>query len=68
VRLPFVSFHSTYRFLADGTMITADSTLRFLAWDEIESSLARHGHRVLDAREAPDGSGRELGFVAQRTN
>jgi hypothetical protein len=29
VSLPFVSFRYTYNFLADGTMITSDSTLRF---------------------------------------
>ena len=63
VRLPFVSFRDTYRFLADDTTLTSDSTLRFRDRDELESSLSSNGYRVLDVREAPDRPGREFVFV-----
>jgi SAM-dependent methyltransferase len=65
VRLPLVSFRYTYTFLADGAVITSDSTLRFRGRDEVESSLAATGYRVLDVREAPDRPGRELVFIAE---
>ena len=64
VRLPFVSFRYTYRFLVDGVTVTSESTLRFRGRDELESSLSGHGYRVLDVREAPDRPGREFVFVA----
>lgn len=67
VNLPFISFRYTYRFLADGTVLTSDSTLRFRSRDEVESSLAAQGYRVLDVREAPDRPGREFVFIAERT-
>jgi ubiquinone/menaquinone biosynthesis C-methylase UbiE len=67
VSLPFVSFRCTYRFLADGTVVTSDSTLRFRHRDEVESSLLAHGYRVLDVRDAPDRPRREFVFVAERT-
>jgi SAM-dependent methyltransferase len=67
VRLPFVSFRFTYRFLADDAVITSDSTIRFRSHDEVESSLLANGYRVLDTREAPDRPGREFVFVAERT-
>jgi SAM-dependent methyltransferase len=67
VSLPFVSFRATYTFLADGAVITSNSTLRFRSRDEVESNLAAHGYRVLDVREAPDRPGREFVFVAART-
>lgn len=64
---PFVSFRHTYRFLADGAVLTSDSTLRFRDRAEVEASLAAHGYRVRDVRDAPDRPGREFVFVAQRT-
>jgi len=67
VSLPLVAFRYTYTFLADGAVVTSDSTLRFRNRDEVESSLAAHGYRVLDVREAPDRPGREFVFIAQRT-
>jgi SAM-dependent methyltransferase len=67
VSLPLVSFRYTYRFLADGQVVTSDSTLRFRGRDEVESSLAAQGYRVLDVRDAPDRPGREFVFVAQLT-
>jgi hypothetical protein len=65
VDLPFVSFRYTYTFLADGAVITSGSTLRFRSRDEVESSLAARGYRVLEVREAPDRPGREFVFIAQ---
>ena len=67
VALPFVSFRCTYSFLADGAVITSESTLRFRGREELESSLAAHGYRVLDLREAPDRPGHEFVFIAERT-
>lgn len=66
VSLPLVSFRYTYRFLADGAVVTSDSTLRFRDRDEVETSLVAGGYRVLDVREAPDRPGREFVFIAQR--
>ncbi|MCO6010722.1 class I SAM-dependent methyltransferase [Actinoallomurus purpureus] len=66
VSLPLVSFRYTYTFLADGTLVTSDSTLRFRHRDEVETSLAANGYRVLDVREAPDRPGREFVFIAER--
>jgi SAM-dependent methyltransferase len=66
VSLPFVSFRNTYRFLADGAVLTSDSTLRFRSRAEVETSLVAHGYRVRDVREAPDRPGREFVFVAER--
>lgn len=66
VSLPLVSFRSTYRFLADGTVLTSESTLRFRDRDETAASLADTGYRVLDVRDAPDRPGREFVFVARR--
>ncbi len=66
VDLPLVSFRYTYTFLADGAVITSDSTLRFRGRDEVESSLAAQDYRLLDVREAPDRPGREFVFIAQR--
>jgi SAM-dependent methyltransferase len=65
--LPFVSFRYTYTFLADGTVITSDSTVRFRSREELESSLAAEGYRVLEVREAPDRPGHEFVFITQRT-
>jgi SAM-dependent methyltransferase len=67
VSLPFVSFRYTYRFLADGAVVTSDSTLRFRSRAEVESSLVAHGYRILDVRDAPDRPGREFVFIAERT-
>jgi len=67
VNLPLVSFRCTYTFLADGAVITSDSTLRFRGRAELESSLAAQGYRVLDVRDAPDRPGREFVFITERT-
>ena len=67
VDLPFVSFRYTYTFLADGAVVTSDSTLRFRGREEVESSLAAQGYRVLEVRDAPDRPGREFVFIAERS-
>lgn len=67
VALPFVSFRYTYTFLADGAIITSDSTLRFRGREDLESSLVARGYRVLDVREAPDRPGHEFVFITERT-
>lgn len=64
---PLVSFRYTYTFLADGAVVTSDSTLRFRYRDEVETSLVANGYRVLEVRDAPDRPGREFVFVARRT-
>jgi SAM-dependent methyltransferase len=66
VNLPFVSFRNTYRF-DDGAVLTSDSTLRFRDREEVECSLAAHGYRVVEVRDAPDRPGREFVFIAKRT-
>ena len=66
VSLPFVSFRFTYRFRADGAVLTSDSTLRFRSREELETSLLTHGYRVLDVRDAADRPGREFVFIAER--
>jgi SAM-dependent methyltransferase len=66
VALPFVSFRNTYTFLADGAVITSESTLRFRGREELASSLAASGYRVLDVREAPDRPGHEFVFITER--
>lgn len=63
VDLPFVSFRDTFTFAADAAVITSDSTLRFRDRDELASSLAAAGYRILDVREAPDRPGREHVFI-----
>jgi SAM-dependent methyltransferase len=65
VTLPLVSFRYTYTFLADGAVLTSDSTLRFRDRDETEASLAVHGYRVRDVRQAPDRPGREFVYIAE---
>ncbi|MGC7100260.1 class I SAM-dependent methyltransferase [Amycolatopsis lurida] len=67
VDLPLVSFRHSYRFHADGTVLTSDSTLRFRDRDEVESTLTANGFRVLEVRDAPDRPGREFVFFAERT-
>ena len=66
VRLPFVSFRTTFVFEADGATLTSDSTLRFRDEDEVRDSLHAAGFVVREVRDAPDRPGRELVFIAER--
>ena len=68
VHLPLVSFRYTYTFLADGAVITSDSTLRFRDRGDLEPALAGQGYRVLDVRDAPDRPGREFVYITERTS
>jgi len=67
VRLPLVSFRCTYIFLADGAVLTSDSTLWYRDRDEVDASLAAQGCHVRDVRQAPNRPGRELVFIVERT-
>jgi len=66
VSLPLVSFRFTYRFLAEGTVLVSDSTIRFRGRDEVEAGLRQAGYTIRDVREAPDRPGRELVFITYR--
>lgn len=63
---PLVTFRWTWIFAADGATLTSDSTVRFRAREEIESSLADTGFATEDVRDAPDRPGREMVFLARR--
>jgi SAM-dependent methyltransferase len=63
-----VSFRSTRLFEEDGAILTSDSTLRFRRRDEVTDSLLAAGFAVEEVRDAPDRPGRELVFVAARTD
>ena len=65
--LPLVSFRTTIVFLADDTVLTSTSTLRFRTCDEVGRSLERAGSRVRNLRDAPDRPGKEYVFVAERS-
>lgn len=63
-----VSFRWTFCFERSAEVITSDSTLRFRGPQQIEASLRKAGLQLLDVRDAPDRSGAELVFLAQRTD
>ncbi len=65
VELPYVSFRFTYRFLADHTTSTSDSTIRFRDRSEVEEDLRAAGFTVTEVRDAPDRPGREFVFIAE---
>jgi SAM-dependent methyltransferase len=64
VKLPLVSFRTSFVFGADGAVLTSDSTLRFRDRGEVAASLAAAGFFIEDVRDAPDRPGREMVFVA----
>jgi len=64
VRLPLVSFRTTFAF-PDG-VLTSDSTLRFRTRAELDASLTAAGFAVDDVRDAPDRPGREWVVLARR--
>lgn len=63
---PLVRFRWSYRFAADGAVLTSESTLRFRTPAELDASLVGAGFTVRDVRDAPDRPGRELVYLAQR--
>ncbi|MER6423853.1 class I SAM-dependent methyltransferase [Streptomyces sp. NPDC001137] len=64
---PLVIFRWTYRFAADGQVLTSHSTLRFRERREVETELLAQGYEVEDVRDAPDRPGKEFVFVARRS-
>ena len=66
VDLPLVRFEAV-RVFGDQTLIST-STLRFRDEDEVTASLAASGYDVREVREAPDRPGRELVFLARRSD
>ena len=66
VALPLVSFQTETT--VGGEVVPSASTLRFRPRDEVERHLDEHGFRVVDVRDAPDRPGKELVFLARRTN
>jgi SAM-dependent methyltransferase len=66
VRVPFISFRSTYVFASDGAVLNSDSTLRFREEAEIAGSLHACGFTVESVRDAPDRPGLEWVFVAAK--
>ena len=56
-----------WSFLRDGARLTSDSTLRFRRRDEMTASLAAAGYAVVDERQASGQPGREMVFIARRT-
>lgn len=65
VSAQLVSFRHSYRFEADGALLTSDSTLRFRDPDQISASLAAAGLAVQEVRDAPDRPGLEFVFIAK---
>ncbi|MEU0987411.1 class I SAM-dependent methyltransferase [Streptomyces sp. NPDC005953] len=63
---PLVTFRWTYRFAADGHVLTSDSTLRFREREEVERDLLSQGYVVEEIRDAPDRPGKEFVFLARR--
>ncbi|MFD0419278.1 class I SAM-dependent methyltransferase [Streptomyces sp. NPDC127108] len=63
---PLVTFRGNCVFAADGSVLTADSTLRFREREEVEADLVAEGFAVVDVRDAPDRPGREFVFLARR--
>lgn len=68
VRLPLVTFESTYIFAEDNATLTSQSTLRFRTRPELEESLDQAGFTVDEVRDAPDRPGLEFVFVARRSD
>jgi SAM-dependent methyltransferase len=66
VALPLVTFESSTTL--DGEVVPSASTLRFREREEVEADLRAHGFEVVDVRAAPDRPGKELVFLARRTN
>jgi SAM-dependent methyltransferase len=64
VRLPFISFRSSWTFASDGATLTSDSTIRFRSLAEVHADLTAAGFTVLDVLDAPDRPGQEFVFVA----
>jgi hypothetical protein len=64
-QLPLITFESTTTL--DGEVVRSSSTLRFRSRAEVEADLSDHGFEVVDVRDAPDRPGKELVFLARRS-
>jgi SAM-dependent methyltransferase len=64
---PLVSFRFTNVVASDDATIVRDSTLRWRSREEVAASLATAGFAVDEVRDAPDRPGRELVFLATRS-
>lgn len=62
---PFVTFRSMTAFRRDGLVLESMSTLRFRDRSEIEASLGRAGFELVEIRDAPDRSGREMVLLSR---
>lgn len=67
ISMPLISFQWTFHFKQDGAVLTSNSTLCFRQRDEIESSLNKTGFNLVEVRDAPDRPGRELVFIALKS-
>ena len=65
VDLPLVTFEAVRVF--NDQILTSTSTLRFRSEDEVTASLVATGYEVDEVRQAPDRPGRELVFLARRS-
>jgi SAM-dependent methyltransferase len=65
---PLLTFRRTWSFAADDSTLTSDSTLRFRSAEELLNDLSATGFTSVEILDAPDRPGRELVFVAQRSN
>jgi SAM-dependent methyltransferase len=66
VTLPLVTFESET--MTGGEVVASASTLRFRERTEVERDLEVHSFQVVDVRDAPDRPGKELVFLARRTD
>lgn len=63
---PLVTFEATA--IVGGETVPSTSILRFRERQEIEADLGERGFEVVDVRDAPDRPGKELVFLARRTD
>ena len=62
---PLVTFQAV--FVVGDEVLTSRSTLRFRERAEVQGDLSEHGYELVEVRDAPDRPGRELVFIAQRS-
>jgi SAM-dependent methyltransferase len=62
---PLITFETTTT--VGEEVVPSSSTLRFRQRQEVEADLRRHGFDVVEVRQAPDRPGKELVFLARRT-
>ena len=66
VALPLVTFETETA--VAGEVLPSASTLRFRERHDVERDLGQHGFEVVDVRDAADRPGKELVFLARRTD